>query len=93
MYNSIPRENRRLNKEKCATCSYFCEECVRLNNRVDSPHAERDSLCLCCKNSTNGTCKFIMTGKPYEDAIYTQRTLTDGTHTINIRLCPSFERG
>lgn len=93
MYNSKMFSYRHTNKEKCMTCGYFCEKCVQMNNRVDSPHAERDSLCLCCGKSTNGTCGYMMFGKPLEGSTYTQRTLKDGTVNINIRTCPYFERG
>lgn len=94
MYNSIPRRALHgLNKEKCQTCSYFCEKCIEMNNRSDTPHAIRDAICWCCKKCTNGECQFIMTGRPYEGSVYNERTLTDGTKTVNVRLCPNFERG
>lgn len=84
---------KRLNKEKCRDCQYFCEECIRINNRVDTPHAERDALCWCCRHCTDGQCNFMMKGIIPEGAIFFQRTLTDGTDTVNIRTCPNFVRG
>ena len=94
MYTYKPLGKQRLtNKEKCRTCSYWSEKCVQINNRVDTPHSERDALCWCCAHVVDGTCQYAMTGKIIEGSVYTQRTLNDGTINTNIRLCPNFERG
>lgn len=94
MYNHIPNKGyKQLNKEKCRTCQYFCDKCIEMNNRVDTPHAERDCLCWCCERSTNGTCEFMMNGTIPEGAIVLQRVLGDGTESVNVRTCPNFERG
>lgn len=94
MYNRTPYKGyHMLNKEKCRTCQYYCDKCVEMNNRVDTPHAERDALCFCCTHCTDGSCSYMMTGKPIEGSVYNQRTLKDGTINTNIRTCPGFERG
>lgn len=94
MYNYIPnRGGRMLNKERCQECQYFCGKCVEMNNRVDTPHGKRDALCFCCSHCTDGSCQYMMTGKPIEGSVYTQRTLKDGTINTNVRTCPYFERG
>lgn len=78
---------------KCIGCIYRCEECSRRQNRNPETHTENLALCWCCGHSTDGTCQYMMDGEPYEDSIYTQRTLKDGTINTNIRTCPNFERG
>jgi len=94
MYNYNPRMARRARiGDKCKDCPYFCQLCEEKYNRVAESHFKEHVLCWCCKHSTDGSCSYIMSGRPYEDSTYKQRELSNGTINTNIRTCEHFERG
>lgn len=94
MYNQIPsRGHKPWIGDKCQDCQYRCEECERRYNRVAETHMKCIAICWCCKHACDGSCAYMMTGKIPEGAVYTQRTLKDGTVNTNIRECFGFERG